>query len=42
MGERFVLVEALGGAGVGQSVLGEVALFACGSEGEVDPFSGTE
>ena len=40
MSKRLVLVEALGGAGAGQSVLDEVALFACGGEGEVNSLPG--
>jgi len=40
LGEWLVLVEALGSAGVGQSVLGKVALLTCRGEGEVDPLPG--
>jgi len=40
LGKWLVLVEALRGAGVGQSILDEVALFACGGKQEVDSLSG--
>ena len=36
MGERLILVKALRGTGVGQSVLDEIALLACGGKGKVD------